>query len=102
MPMPKRKLTQEVFVKMNEAYEAWDPQDRTAEELFAPFGISKQAFFAERRRRSMPPRHRAGTDAIQYAAQQPANMVQTVETLVGLLAEARLRIAQLEAELDKK
>lgn len=86
---------------MNAAYEAWDPQDKTAEELFQPFHISKQAFFAERRRRGLPPRHRVGVDLNAFAHQRPNESAESIEVLFEMLVEARLRIQHLETELDK-
>lgn len=99
--MPKRKITQAVFEKMMAAYEAWDPQDKTVEELFEPFDISKQAFYAECRRRGIPTRHRPGSDLTQYVRDRPHESAESMEVMVEMLVEARLKIQQLQAELSQ-
>jgi hypothetical protein len=94
--VPKRKITPELWADILTAYDAWTPGDDTAptiEELLRPFGISKQAFYAERRRVGLAPK----------AENRPAtigNDSDTVTVLLEALVEARLKIRSLEQELQ--
>lgn len=92
--MPKRKITPELWEAAAAAYEAWDPANdrRTIEEVLVPFGISKQAFYAERRRRGI-------TGA--RLTQSPASDQAVVEVLLSALVEARVKIAALEAQIQQ-
>lgn len=100
--MPKRKITPAVFERMNDAYMKWDPQDMTADELFRQFGISKQAFFAERRRRGLPPIHRPSAgEVLQHVKDKPQEAVQSMEVMLELLVQARLEIQQLRTENEQ-
>ena len=53
-----------------------------------------------KRRCSVPPLHRSGADIRQFVQDKPAEAVQGMETMLQLLVEARLRIQQLESELE--
>lgn len=83
---------------MNAAYEAWDPQDKTAEDLFRPFGISKQAFFQERRRRGLSPLKRDVSSAAAFIQARPEETAAGVELLLQILDETRRQVKRLEAE----
>lgn len=92
--MAKRKITPELWAELVAAYDAWNPAAPDApsmDELLAPFGISKQAFYAERRRQNLPNKSdwRASHTAPDPTAQ--------VQALLEALVDCRLRVRELEA-----
>lgn len=91
--MAKRKITPELWADLVAAYDAWNPADPHApsmDELLAPFGISKQAFYAERRRQNLP-------NKSDWRTTQPVvDPTQQVTALLEALVDARLRIRELE------
>ena len=90
--MPKRKITPELWAQVTEAYRQWTPGERgagTIDELLRPFGISKQAFYAERRRLGLPGKS-APTEAVDG---------NVVKVILDALVECRLKNAELMHEL---
>lgn len=93
--MPKRKITESLWKALVEAYEHWDPAGAdTIEVVVAPFGISKQAFYAEARRRGYTLKSHTATAGDMVEAKLQAALLETLLT-------ARLRIRVLESELAK-
>lgn len=56
--MPRRKITDELWAEILKAYGAWDPttpDGRTSiADVLAPFGVAKQTFYNEMKRRGVP------------------------------------------------
>lgn len=102
--MPKRKITAELWQQLLTAYQEWEPGTLEApsiDELIAPFGVSKQAFYAELNRQGVPLKGRRASRPI---ANKPAVPVAgEVDPLARMLMEelvtARLRCAVLEQAL---
>lgn len=96
--MPKRKITPELWADVIDAYNTWDPtqpDSPTIDELLRPYGISKQAFYAERRRQGM------GNKA-DWRPEPATSAAATVDALVQALVDAQLRIRDLERQLNSK
>lgn len=87
-----------MWTQVVEAYNAWDPSvtgSPSIDQLLAPFGISKQAFYAERRRQGM------ANKADWRRAPSDVPTGQAVEVLLEALIEARLRIRELEEQAGR-
>ena len=89
--MPKRKITSETWQAMSAAYDAWDGTI-SIEDLLKPWGISKQAFYAERRKQGL------GLKS-DRPVPQTADEKAIIEVLLSSLVEARIKIRELENEL---
>ena len=96
--MPRRKITPELWADILSAYDAWDPTQPgslTVEQLLAPFGISKQAFYAERRRQGM-------ANKGDWRSEPTASAAATIDALVQALVDAQLKIRDLERQLNQR
>lgn len=94
--MPKRKITPELWAEIDAAYTNWNPASTNApsiDELLRPFGISKQAFYAERRRQGLANKGDWRTGAGEQGGD-------VVEALLQMVIECRVRIQLLERELE--
>jgi hypothetical protein len=104
--MPKRKLTEEVWQEVKRAYDAWTPGDPSApsiDDLLRPFGVSKQAFYAELRRRGDTTKSATGPTLTHVApgAGGDADREIAMRVLLEALVEARLRIVALEQHVQE-
>lgn len=96
--MPKRKLSAREIKALRAAYEQWNPHDpgaKTAAELAAEFGISKQTMYTYRERWLEERRQ----ERIQEAGVN-GDQVEAIKFLVEELMAARAEISRLEALLN--
>jgi hypothetical protein len=108
--MPKRKLTEEVWQEVKRSYDAWTPGDPAApsiDDLLQPFGVSKQAFYAELRRRGDTTKAATDRPAQSTTADVDPEREIVLRTMLEALVDARVqivaleqRIKSLETELD--
>jgi hypothetical protein len=95
--MPKRKLSEQKWRDLCDAYDAWDPSDssgHTIDDVLEPYGLSKQAFYAERRKRGMPTK--GGRSPASKPARGPE---QAMAVMLELLVSCKIRNRVLEDEL---
>jgi len=95
--MPKRKITPELWAEILDAYESWDTSasdSGTIDNLLEPFGISKQAFYTELRRRGLSTKTLVSTPA----SAPPSDVA---AALLEALVDARIEIRRLQAELER-
>lgn len=102
--MPKRKITAELWQQMLAAYEAWSPADPDAgsiDDVLRPFGVSRQAFYAELRRQGIAPKATATRPRPAGSGLSPEQHDEVVAVLLQTLVETRHKITLLEAQLEE-
>lgn len=92
--MPRQKITPEMRVELDAAYDEWTGRE-SIDQLLQPFGVSKQAFYADRRRRGLPLKSDRPVP-LSLSGEGPV-----AEVLLNALVEAKMRIRSLEAEVER-
>lgn len=96
-PMPKRKLTPELFDEMLASYEAWDSNVEAIDDWAARWPVSKATFFnAMRDRGVLPKSQRPGNGGNPTV---PPATPEMVTAWMEMLVDARVRIRMLEQRL---
>lgn len=97
--MPGR-LSEKRETEILEAYEAWDSDETTVDELCADLGIPRQTLYLVLNRHGIKPKsQRRGTPVPDDLLDRMAD--KALETLLSELVELRNTVATLEAENAK-
>lgn len=97
-------MTPEVWRGLFQAYMNWDPaapDAPTVEQLAADFGVSKNAFYAEMKRRGLPLKRNGESAAAAEAERQAEVGTHDLSGVVDLLVEARLESRLKDARIER-
>lgn len=99
----RRRLTRTEEDRIIEAYHAWDPADTSLDALTGSLGIARQTLYRVLERRNIPLKSQVmGTDPVTGVPDDLtlAMSRQALTVLIEELVNARVRVAELEAEND--
>jgi hypothetical protein len=97
--MGARRLTEETFDALNAEYEATGGRD--VADLLAKYGVAKQTFYTERRRRNLPPVTKRGPKIVN-SRQAADAMAEAATFLVGRIGQLERQLADLGARPDRE